>query len=378
MFDTREMGFNNPSWTWSELEAALSGRKGRDGRAPGSLSWNAGGDSPAWGRKRQPFEASHTRVPGTVPYAELHCHSNYSFLDGASHPEELVDEAARLGLEALALTDHNGFYGVVRFAEAARAAGLPTVFGTELTLTPGLADTQHVARAEHDTAVPGRHRRAARRPRPRPARPPPRAAGRRADRLRPPRPRASASATWRARRGRPSSRWPTSPTPPVAWCGRSPGAAKVPCRRRCSTTARRPPAASSNGWSSAFGRDRVLVELWDHGDPIDSARNDALAEIAHRVGVECIATNNVHYASPAQRKLATAIAAVRARRSLDEVDPWLPGAAGAHLRSGAEQERRFARYPGVVELAAEIGRAAAFDLSLVAPNLPPFPCPDGI
>jgi len=128
------MGFNNPSWTWSELEAALSGRKGRDGRAPGSLSWNAGGDSPAWGRKRQPFEASHTRVAGSVPYAELHCHSNYSFLDGASHPEELVDEAARLGLEALALTDHNGFYGIVRFAEAARAAGLPTVFGTELTL----------------------------------------------------------------------------------------------------------------------------------------------------------------------------------------------------------------------------------------------------
>ena len=129
---------------------------------------------------------------------------------------------------------------------------------------------------------------------------------------------------------------------------------------------------------STFGRDRVLVELWDHGDPIDSARNDALVEIAHRVGVECVATNNVHYAGPSQRRLATAIAAVRARRSLDEIDPWLPAAAGAHLRSGAEQLRRFARYPGVVELAGEIGRAAAFDLALVAPNLPPFPCPDGM
>jgi error-prone DNA polymerase len=90
-------------------------------------------------------------VPGTVPYAELHCHSNFSFLDGASHPEELVTEAARLGLEALALTDHNGFYGIVRFAEAARAVGLPTVFGTEITLTPGLADDQRVARSEADT-----------------------------------------------------------------------------------------------------------------------------------------------------------------------------------------------------------------------------------
>ena len=127
----------------------------------------------------------------------------------------------------------------------------------------------------------------------------------------------------------------------------------------------------------AFGRDRVLVELWDHGDPLDSARNDALAELAARHDVGCVATTNAHYATPAQRRLATALAAVRARSSLAELDPWLPAAAGAHLRSGAEQRRRFARYPGVVELAAEIGRAAAFDLSLVAPSLPPFPCPDG-
>ena len=70
-------------------------------------------------------------------YAELHCHSNFSFLDGASHPEELAAEGARLGLAALALTDHDGLYGVVRFAEAARAAGLPAVFGAELSLAGG-------------------------------------------------------------------------------------------------------------------------------------------------------------------------------------------------------------------------------------------------
>src|SRR5690348_16543824 len=65
-------------------------------------------------------------------YAELHCHTNFSFLDGASHAEELVDEATRLGLAALAVTDHDGFYGIVRFAMAAKAVGLPTVFGAEL------------------------------------------------------------------------------------------------------------------------------------------------------------------------------------------------------------------------------------------------------
>ena len=83
-----------------------------------------------------------------VPYAELHCHSNFSFLDGASHPEELATEAARLGLEALAITDHNGFYGVVRFAEAAKAVGLPTVFGTEINVSDGRASS---IRSEADT-----------------------------------------------------------------------------------------------------------------------------------------------------------------------------------------------------------------------------------
>src|SRR3546814_11308214 len=57
----------------------------------------------------------------------------------------------------------------------------------------------------------------------------------------------------------------------------------------------------------------VVVELWDHHDPLDSARNDALAAIANRVGVEVVATNNVHYATPAERRLATALAAVRAQ-----------------------------------------------------------------
>ena len=56
-------------------------------------------------------------------YAELHAHSAFSFLDGASHPEELAAEGARLGLSALAVTDHDGLYGVVRFAEAARKIG---------------------------------------------------------------------------------------------------------------------------------------------------------------------------------------------------------------------------------------------------------------
>src|SRR3954468_16931350 len=120
---------------WRELERRLS-----DGRPTNLPPYANGGDSPAWSRKRQPFVPAVERRKGSVPYAELHCHSNFSFLDGASHPEELAEEAVRLGLEALAITDHDGFYGVVRFAEAASAIGLPTAFGAELTI-PGARPT---------------------------------------------------------------------------------------------------------------------------------------------------------------------------------------------------------------------------------------------
>ncbi|MDQ1444742.1 MAG: error-prone polymerase, partial [Acidimicrobiaceae bacterium] len=126
-----------------------------------------------------------------------------------------------------------------------------------------------------------------------------------------------------------------------------------------------------------FGVDNVYVELWNHDEPYDSARNDALAELAVRAGVGVVATNNVHYATQSRRRLADALAAVRARRSLDEMDGWLPPCAAAHLRAGAEQYHRFYRYPGVMERTVELGLSCAFDLRLVAPKLPPYPVPPG-
>jgi error-prone DNA polymerase len=294
-----------------------------------------------------------------VAYAELHCHTNFSFLDGASHPEELAVEAARLGLAALAVTDHDGFYGVVRFAEAAREVGMPTVFGTELTLgatTPqnGVADPEGTHLLVLATGPDGYARLG----------------------------RAISHAQMAGEKGAPRTSLAALADENLTADGRISTDWWVlsGCRKGavCSALIEHGPAAAERELHrlvDAFGRDRIAVELWDHGDPLDSARNDALAEIAVRNAITCIATNNVHYATPARRPLATALAAVRARRSLDEIDPWLPGGAGAHLRSGAEQARRFARYPGVVEAAAELGRACAFDLALVAPNLPPFPCP---
>jgi len=70
-------------------------------------------------------------------YVELHCHSAYSFLDGASQPEELAARAAELGYEALALTDHDGVYGSLELAHAAKALGVRPITGAEVTLEGG-------------------------------------------------------------------------------------------------------------------------------------------------------------------------------------------------------------------------------------------------
>ncbi len=354
------MSFGNPSVSWSELERKLSGRPTSKAPLVGD-----GGDSPAWSRKRAAYEARPTVPPHgapTVPYAELHCHSNFSFLDGASHAEELVEEAVRLGLEGLALTDHNGFYGIVRFAEAARAHGLRTVFGTELTLGRWEAG-KNAALAVGEADPAGEHLIVL-------ARDPTGYA------------RLARAVSESQLAGQKTAPWVTLDRLTelggagtgdhwMVMTGCRKGMVNVALEQSGPAAARR----CLGELVDRFGGANVAVELWDHGQPLDTVRNDALAQVALGLGVEPVATNAVHYHAPSRRRLATALAAVRARRSLDEIDGWLPAGAAAHLRSGAEQAARFARYPGVVERAAELGRACAFDLRLVAPSLPPYPCP---
>src|SRR5690606_17181734 len=88
-----------------------------------------------------------------------------------------------------------------------------------------------------------------------------------------------------------------------------------------------------------FGRDHVVVELTDHGLPKDSSHNDVLFGLARELGLPAVATGNVHHARPDEHRLATAMAALRARRSVAEMDGWLPPWGGACLRSGAEDRK---------------------------------------
>jgi error-prone DNA polymerase len=288
-------------------------------------------------------------------YGELHAHSGFSFLDGASDPEELAAEGARLGLSGLALTDHHGFYGVVRFAEAARAFGLPTVFGTEISID---ADDDRVG--VHDPS--GAHLVVLARS--------------------PEGYRALSTMLGEAHLRRGEKGAPRFSLEEVAHCARE-WLVLSGCRKGAMTRAlmdHGPRAAQREleRLAAAFGRDNVAVEIWDHGAPDDVARNDVLAELAVRHDVSLVATNNVHYATPDAFARANVLSALRARQSLEEMEGWLNASPLAHLRSDAEQRRRFARWPGVVDTAGELATALAFDLRLVAPNLPPFSTPPGM
>lgn len=309
-------------------------------------------DEGAFSRKREKY--THEPIespPDAVPYAELHCHSSYSFLDGASEPSVLVEEAVRLGLTALAVTDHDGFYGAVRFAEAASEyPSLHTLYGAELSLgltgpQNGIPDPEGTHLLVLARGVEGYHRLAA----------------------------AITEAQLRGdEKGRPLydleqlSEESGGPQGDGHW------QILTGCRKGMGRT-----ATGLDRLVELFGRDAVAVELIDHGQPGDDVTNDALAAMAAERGLPIVATNNVHFATPADRRLAQSMAAVRARRSLADLDGWLPASGQAFLRSGLEMQLRFARYPGAVEHSLVIAQECAFDLRKASPKLPKQDVPPG-
>jgi len=123
-----------------------------------------------------------------------------------------------------------------------------------------------------------------------------------------------------------------------------------------------------------FG-DRFYLELTDHAMPGDDKRNDMLAEVGMRLGIQSVATNNVHYAHRHDADLSEVLSAIAGRRNLTEADGFRPATDLRHLRTPDEMAKKFARYAGAVERAADLGRSLAFDLDLLAPELPDFPMP---
>ncbi|MGW5718419.1 error-prone DNA polymerase [Amycolatopsis sp. NPDC003865] len=352
------MAFNNPSVPWSEVERIASGRP----PVPGD-----GNDAPAWSRKREGYAGApedlrrrRARDDGgdriRAPYAELHVHSNFSFLDGASHPETLVEEAARLELDALVLTDHDGLYGAVRFNDAARELGVRVGFGAELSLgLPGPRAGQPDPDGTHLLVIArqqaGYHRLCK---------------------------VISRAQLAGGEKGRPVYDPDELVDELAGHVVVLTGCRKGPVRRALAAHGPAAARAELGRLVDRFGRRHVAVELIDHRQPLDDAANDHLDGMAKELRLPTVVSNNVHYARPEDAVVADMVAAVRARRSAEDLEAWRPPSGQAFLRSGMEQRRRFERrYPGAVGRAAVLGVEVAFDLKLVAPDLPPFPVPPG-
>ena len=166
------MGWDNPPVPWREFERRLSWGKGADqeppaGRAPGR--GGSGGEREAGQQEAGQRVVPVTRLPvgqASPAWAELHCHSSYSFLDGASSPADLVREAAVRGLSALAITDHDGMYGVPQFAQAAARLRM-AASGSARSLALSSAWTWHASPRSRAAApgLPGSARRPVCKPR---------------------------------------------------------------------------------------------------------------------------------------------------------------------------------------------------------------------
>ncbi|WP_139983543.1 error-prone DNA polymerase [Nocardioides litoris] len=335
------MGWNNPSMKWSELERRLSGLPGAD-------------DAPVSRRKRPRVdETPIARPSGATPYAELHAHSHYSFLDGASSPAELVEEAVRLGLHALAITDHDGFYGAPMMAEAAAAHDLLTVYGAELSLglsgpQNGVPDPEGSHLLVLARGVEGYHRLAA---------------------------AMTEAHLLGDEKGR-----PVYDLDELADRGRGHWAVLTGCRKGAVRQAldaggRAGAAAALDDLTARFGLEHVLVELSPR--PGSDETNAVLAALAADHGLDVVAAGNVHHATPRGHRLAATVAAVRARRSLAELDGWLDLSASAHLRSGAEVATALVAHPGAVRRSVSLADELAFDLHKASPSLPKRMIPEG-
>jgi len=275
------------------------------------------------------------------PYIELHAHSAFSFLDGASTPAELADAAADLGYTALALTDHDGIWGSREFAEVCKDGPLRAITGAELTvaLAPAGGDLAHLTLLVEDTT-----------------------GYRNLCRL-----LTAAHAHTRDNTARAAmAPWATLEQ-------LEQHAAGLVCLSGCARD-----GVLAGAWErgqtergerlgrrllAAFGRERFRVELqrpyWRH----DRARNRWLVQLASRLGVPCVATGNVHSHSRRRGRLQDAFVAIGLGQTLEESEPRRRGNRSSSLVSPAEMAARFAEHPEAVAETVRLAERLQFDLT---------------
>ncbi len=289
-------------------------------------------------------------------YVELRCRSAFSFLEGASNPEDLAHRAAELGHPALALADRSGLYGAPRFFQAARAAGLRALVGAELDLEDSrslllLVESQQGYRnlSRLLTAAHARALKGAARPR----------SGRAAEASR----RLAARPDARRAKSKP---WAT-------WDEIELHAAGLVCLARGDE---RLDAALVERARACFG-ERLWVDVSRHLERSAELQARRAAALAESLRVPIVATNDVAFARREQRPLLDALLCLRAKTTLDRAGRLLHANAERCLLPREELERRFADRPAWIRATREIAERCAFGLEDLGYRFPRFPVPEG-
>ena len=272
------------------------------------------------------MRGARSRVMSAPPYVELHCHSNFSFLDGGSHPYELAMRAAELEMPALAITDTGGVYGAVRFLQACRKVGVKPLIGAALEvdgeelvmIARNLAGYSKLCRllsvAHHDQ------------------------------------PKGEARASLHTVSEHRGDLFYLSATDDEH-------------RLR--------------SLQEALGRDVVFSELHHHMSPEDAWILEGRAAMARRCGANVVATNEVHYHVRERRRMHDALVAIRHRKTLDEARPHLFPNAEHCLKSSDELRQIFKDHAEALATPWEIAQECDIDLDFRKVRFPGYPVPPG-
>jgi len=296
-----------------------------------------------------------------APYAELHAHSNFSFLEGASHIEEMVLRARELGYEALALTDHDGLHGAMEFAQCARAWGLRPITGAEVTLAWGSTDPSLKAGASTPSLQPHHHL-------------------------------TLVCETQRGyanlcrllthahldhERGKPCIE-------PEVLARHTEGLIALSgCRRGevpslVAEGRYREAAEAARRYVRWFGRESFFLELQDNLVHGDAGRNRALADLAAHLRIGVVATGNVHYHARERHRLQDVLVAIKNRTTLDASHRLRRENSEYYLKPPGEMAELFAEHPQAVANTLRIAERCRFDLSRdLDYRFPDYPVPEG-
>lgn len=281
-------------------------------------------------------------MDAVAPYVELHLHSCWSLREGASKPVELLTRARQLGYDALALTDHDGLYGSMEFAQRAHEIGIRPITGAELTLSDGshltvLAETvegyRNLCRLLSLAHRPDREN-----------------------------PRTDRETLFADSKGLIVLSGCREGEIARLLDGGETGAAET----------------IAGEYRDRLGAGQFFLELQHHGIFGDRQRVASLTRLSEQTAIPLVATNNVHYHVRERHRLNDVLVAIRHRRTLDSSHELRRANSEFYLKSPAEMAVRFAPCPEAIRATRAIAERCTFDLANDLPyELPSFPVPDG-